>query len=145
MHQVLLHLNFVDFKAAFDIIWRWALWKMLRYIGMDPKITSLIEAMYDNVGCAVVNNGQLTEWFRVEIGVRQGCLLTPILFSLFLEFVMADVKSLCKKFKLFTNLSFDISYADDTTIMSTEFEKLQLSNEDIQAACRKWGMKLNFF
>ena len=58
---------------------------------------------------------------------------------------MADANSLCKKLKLFTNLSFDISYADDTTIMSSVFEKLQLSTEDIQAACRKWGMKFNFF
>ena len=106
--------------------------------GVDPKITSLIEAMCDNVECAVIINGQLTEWFRVEIGVRQGCLLSPILFSLFLEFL----ESLCKEFKLDTNLSFDIRYADDTTIMSTVFEKLQLSTEE-QAACGKWGMKVN--
>ena len=99
--------------------------------------------MHDNVECAVVINGQLTEWFIVEIGVRQGCLLLPILFSLFLEFIMADLKSLCKEFKLDTNLSFDIRYADDITTMSTMFEKLQRSTE-LQAACRKWGMKINY-
>ena len=60
---------------------------------MDPKITSLIEAVCDNVKCAVVFNGQLTEWFRVNIGERQGCLLSPILFSLFMEFVKADRKA----------------------------------------------------
>ena len=43
-----------------------------------------------------------------------------------------------------TNPSFDIRYADDTTIMSTVFEKLQLSTEELQAACRKWGTKINF-
>ena len=75
-----------------DIIWRGALWKMLRYIGVDPLITSLIEAMYDSVECTIAINGQLTGWFRVEIGVRQGCLLSPILFQ-------------------HTNLSFDIRYA----------------------------------
>ena len=80
-----VHFNVVVFKAAFDIIWRGALWKMLRSIGVDPKITSLIEAMYENVKCAVVINGQLTEWFRAEIEVRQGFLLSPILFSLFLS------------------------------------------------------------
>ena len=63
-----LHFNFVDFKAAFDTIWRGALWKVLRSIGVDPKIASLIGAMYDNVECAVDINGQLTQWFRVEIG-----------------------------------------------------------------------------
>ena len=67
--QVPLHFNYVDFKAAFPIIWRGALWKMLRYIRVEPKVTSLIEAIYDNVECALVTNGQLTEWFRVEIGV----------------------------------------------------------------------------
>ena len=57
---------------------------------------------------------------------------------------MADLKSLCKEFKPDTNLSFDIRYADDTTIISTVFEKLQLSTEELQAACRKWGMKIDF-
>ena len=66
-YLVPLHINFVDFKAVYDIIWRGALWKTLRSIWMDPKITSLIEAMYDNVESVVVINGQLTEYFRVEI------------------------------------------------------------------------------
>ena len=43
------------------------------YTGVDPKMTSQIEAICDYVECAVVINGQLTEWFGVEIGVRQGC------------------------------------------------------------------------
>ena len=40
------------------------------------------------------------------------------------------------------NLSFGIRYADNTTIMSTVLEKLQLATEELQAACRKWGMKI---
>ena len=40
---------------------------------MDPKITSPTEATYDNVECAVIISGQLTEYFRVEIGVIQCC------------------------------------------------------------------------
>ena len=67
---------------------------------MDLKITSLIEAMYDNVEHAFIVNGQLIEWFRVKTGVRHGYLLSPVLFSLFLEFVTADLQSLCKEFKL---------------------------------------------
>ena len=55
---------------------------------------------------------------------------------------MADLKSLCEEFKLNTNLSFDIRYADDTTIMSTMLEKLQLSTEELQAARRKLGTKI---
>ena len=50
----------MDFKAAFNAIWRGALWKKLGYFGVDPEITSLIEAIDENVECAVVFNGQLT-------------------------------------------------------------------------------------
>ena len=91
--------------------------------------------MYDNTECVVVISSQLKS--RVEIKVRSERLLSPILFGLFLEFVTADLKILCKEFMLDTNLSFDIRYADDTTIMSIVFEKLQLSTEELRAACRK--------
>ena len=47
--------------------------------------------------------------------MRQGCLASHLLFSLFVEFAVADVKSLGNEFKLDTNLSFDIIYAGDTT------------------------------
>ena len=67
-----------------------------------------------------------------------------MLFRLFLEFDMADLNSLWKKFKLDANLSFDIRYAYDTTLMSTVFEKLQLSTEERQVASSKWDMKINF-
>ena len=58
---------------------------------MNPNITSLIKAIYENVECAVVIYGQLTDLSKLEIGVRHGCSLSPILFNLFLEFVKTDV------------------------------------------------------
>ena len=36
----------------------------------------IIEILYEDTECAVVKNGQITDWFAVRIGVRQGCLLT---------------------------------------------------------------------
>ena len=75
---------------------------------------------------------------KSDIGLSS--LLSPILFSFFLAFDMTDLKSLCKEFKLDNNVSFDIRYADDTT-MSTVFEKLQISTE---AVYMKWGVKINF-
>ena len=57
-HRVPLHFNCLDFKVTSDVIWIGTLWKILRSIGVDPKITSLLEAMYDNVKCAVVINQQ---------------------------------------------------------------------------------------
>ncbi|KAI0229738.1 hypothetical protein LSAT2_019844 [Lamellibrachia satsuma] len=76
-----------------------------------------------------------TNFLNVLLGktsAMKGIGSRKVINSFFLEFIMADLKSLSKEFKLDTNLSFDIRYTDDTTIMPTVFEKL-LSTEELQA------------
>ena len=60
-HRVPLHFNFVDFKAAFNAVWRKALWKMMIAIGIDHKNVRIIESQYNKIKCAVVIDEQLTE------------------------------------------------------------------------------------
>ena len=52
------------------------------------------QQLYEETECAVVTNGHITRWFEVTVGVRQGCILSPTFFNVFLEFVMDDLKSL---------------------------------------------------
>ena len=110
---------------------------------IDPKIVRILEALYDNTECAVVIDGQIISWFNVEVGLRQGCLLSPTLFNIFLEFVMKEVKDIEKTLTLSSELSVDIRYADDTTLLSALFDKLALTTKQLDDACRKWGMKIN--
>ena len=56
---------------------------------------------------------------------------------------MKGVKSLNRDFQLNENMSVDIRYADDTTLISAVFEKLQLSTLELEQACKKWGLKIN--
>ena len=111
--------------------------EMLGSIRINPNTTTLIEAKYDSVDCAVVINGEVTQWFNGETRVRHNCLFSPILFSLLLEFVKADMKSLCKQLKLATSLNIDITYAHNTTLMSTMIEKVQLAAEELNAVFNK--------
>ena len=141
--RVPVHWNFVDFKAAFDTIWREALWKCLRSIGVDKALVDLIECIYKQSTCSVMVNGKISDWFDVLIGVRQGCLLSPGLFNLFLEFVMEDVKKLEGGLKMGNMNINNIRYADDTTLLELVFDKLQVSTDTLEKACRKWGMKIN--
>ena len=138
-----IHYNFIDFKAAFDTIWREELWKMLESIGIHSKILNTIKSMYNNSECALTIDGNLTSWFKVNVGVSQGCLLSPTLFNIFLEFVLDELKSLDESFVLKNDLSIDIRYDDDSTLLSAIFEKLKLSTAELEAACLKWGMKIN--
>lgn len=141
--NIQVHMNFIDFKSAFDTIWRKALWKMMISFGIDEKIVRIIENLYKDTECAVVIDGNITQWFSVKVGVRQGCLLSPNLFNIFLDFVMDEIQSIPIDFHLHERLSCDIRYADDTTLIALIFEHLQLSTNELEAACQKWGMKIN--
>ncbi len=117
-HNVSLHFNFIVFKSAFDTIWREALWKIMLHIGIPQKVVSIIKNIYDDTKCVVQIGGQLTDTFPVKVGVRQGCIMSPTLFNIFLDYVMKEVKSLDTQFCLTDSMSTDIRYADDTTLVS---------------------------
>ena len=88
------HYHFVDLKSTFDTIWRKALWKIMRSIGMKKKIVYIVEKMHAKTACDVVVDGLLTERFSVSVSFREGCLLSPTLFNLFLDAVMDETKCL---------------------------------------------------
>ena len=92
---------------------------MLQAIGVNTKIVDIIEYMYEKTEWAVLISNSLTEWFQAMIGVRQGCLLSPTLFNIFLEFVMAELKSLRDELHLHLQLSknncWSSTYSKSTT------------------------------
>ena len=142
-HNVPVHYNFIDFRAAFDTVWREALWRFLSSVGINQRIINIVKGMYQNTQCAVMIGGSITEWFDVGVGVKQGCILSPALFNIFLEYVMRELKSIDRELTYREKMSLDIRYADDTTLMSVIFEKLRLSTQELEAACQKWGLKIN--
>ena len=144
-HKVNLDFNFIDFNSVFAGIWRKALWKMLRYIGASKKIVNILEELYKKTECTVITGGKLTEWFDVLVGGRKSCLISPTLFNIFLEFAVLAVKRLSTEFQLDeTRLAMDIKHADDTTLLYAIFKKIIIATEELQSACNKQGMKINF-
>ena len=75
---------FVDFKAAFDNISRKALIYKLYNLGLSTRVVKLIESLYTNTKAAVWSGDEFSDFFDTLMGVKQGCLLSPLLFALFL-------------------------------------------------------------
>ena len=53
----------------------------------------LIESLYKNASSAVLLGGELGEFFPATVGVKQGCILSPVLFNAFLERIMQEALS----------------------------------------------------
>ena len=80
-----LYLCFVDFKKAYDSVWRNGLFYSLTNCGFSTKILGILKSLYDNtLSCVKLSRG-LTNSFKSSVGVRQGCNLSPILFNIFIN------------------------------------------------------------
>ena len=76
---------FDDFSAAFDMIPRNSLFYKLGSLGLSRKIISLLQKLYENTTSEECDGNKLSDTFEVTQGVKQGCLLSPLLFSLYLN------------------------------------------------------------
>ena len=83
-----LYMIFVDFSKAFDTVNRSTLWKILRRLGCPDQLTNLISSLHSGMKASVNLKGDLSEPFEITNGVKQGCVLAPTLFSIYLTMVI---------------------------------------------------------
>ncbi|CAH8865513.1 unnamed protein product [Trichobilharzia szidati] len=140
-----LYLNFIDFEKAFDSVDREVIWKLLRYYGVPPTIIHLIQQLYDNAACQVIHNGKLTESFEVRTGVRQGCLLSPMIFLIAVDWIMrqtAGNEETGIKWTHTKNLE-DLDFADDICLISHKLEDMQAKSNKLAEEASKIGLQVN--
>jgi len=85
-----LFINFIDYEKAFDSLDRNVLWDLMANSGIPSKIISLVRNTYEEANCRFLHEGGLTESFSIKSGVRQGCLLSPFLFLLAVDWIMKE-------------------------------------------------------
>ena len=76
---------FADFEKAFDSLNHSYIFKCLNYYNFGPMFSKWVKLFYNDAHSCVTNNGYMSEFFKIERGVRQGCPLSPYLFILALE------------------------------------------------------------
>ncbi|KAL9968248.1 hypothetical protein ACROYT_G026600 [Oculina patagonica] len=132
-------------SKAFDSVHRITLWKLLRLYGVPHKIIRMIQALYRDFTCSVLHEGNLTPWFAVETGVKQGCMMSPLLFLITLDWVMKETTTHQRtgiRWKLTTVLE-DLDYADDLCLLSTHGTHLGEKTARLQNNARRVGLKIN--
>ena len=140
-----LYVNFVDYEKAFDSVDRKTLWKLLRHYGVPTKLVNLIKNSYDGTGCRVIHGGQFTCRFEVKTGVRQGCLLSPFLFLLAIDWIMKMTtvqRTSGIQWTLWTQLE-DLDFADDLALLSHSHQQMQDKTTELAAVSLQMGLNIH--
>ena len=137
---------FVDFEKAFDRVHRDRIWNSLQQRGIPPKIIAIIKESYNNTCCRVLHEGQLSDAFEVREGVRQGCILSPVLFLLVIDDIMVSTVGTNEQFGIQWNLFHRLShldYADDICLLAHKDSDLLGITEALKRNAQTAGLKVN--
>ena len=135
---------FINFSKAYDRINRTLLWRKLEATGIDGKFINILKALYHKLKCSVKLNGVTTDWFDVSMGLKQGCILSPQLFNLFINDLTDRINDLKCGVKIGNEQISILLYADDIVLLSSNEEDLQCMLDLLYEYCRSWKMLLNF-
>ena len=115
-----LYVALIDYKKCFDSINRDALLNSLKRYGVSGKIFAAIRGIYSNVSSAVRNNYEITDFFDCPVGLKQGCLLSPLLFSIFISELSRNINTKTRHgIQLLPNMNTinHLLFADDVILV----------------------------
>ncbi|KAL5006947.1 hypothetical protein ScPMuIL_015753 [Solemya velum] len=137
LQQKSTYCAFVDFKKAYDRIDRNLLWEKLQFYGLDGNFLSALKVIYSNTRCCVRVNGICTESFDVTCGLKQGCLLSPLLFNLFINDLAVFFNGTGKCIDINGERFAILLYADDVVLLAKTPEDLNELLDSLSGWCNR--------
>ena len=141
---------FMDLEKAYDKVDREALWRVLRLYGVGGKLLKAVQSFYVDSRACVRVGSEVSEWFTVKVGLRQGCVMSPWLFNLFMDGVVREVNAsvLGRGLELLeaSGRSWQLSqllFADDTALVADSEEKLCRLVSEFGRVCERRKLRVN--
>ena len=118
----------------------------LKEMGIPEHLTCLLRNPYAGWEATVRTGHGTTYWFQIRKGVRQGCILSPCLFSFSAEYIMrnAGLEEAQAGIKIAGRNINNLRYADDTTLMAESEEELKSLLMKVKEESDKVGLSLTF-
>ena len=133
------------YTKAFDCIDHNKLWKALKERGIPHHLTCLLRNLYAGPEATVRILYGTTDWFRIEKGVQQGCVLLPCLFNLNTEPIMRNARldELHAEIKIGRRNINNLRCEDDTNLITESKKELNNLVMRVKEESEKAGLKLN--
>ena len=135
--------GFVDLEKAFDRVIRKDLWGILPGYGVSGTLLRAVQSTYVDCTACVRIDGGLSPWFGVNIGVRQGCVLSARLFILYLDSCLQRMKAANVGLRMGDLVVSCLLYADDAVLLAESPSQLQTLVTMMKDDCKLRGLQLN--
>ena len=108
-------------------------------------LTCLLRNLHAGQEATIRTRKETTDWFQIGKGVHQGCILSPCLFTLYVEYLMQNAKldESQAGIKIARRNVNNLRYADDTTLMAESKEELKNLLVKVKEESEKADLKLN--
>ena len=128
------------------MVWITTNWKILKERRMPDHLTCLLRNLYVVQEATVRTGYETTGCFQIGKGVRQGCILSPCLFKLYTEYIMrnAGLDEAQAGIKIAVRNIYNLSYADDTTLMAESKEELKSLLKKVEKESGKSWLKTQY-
>ncbi|KAL1458712.1 hypothetical protein WDU94_008838 [Cyamophila willieti] len=134
----------IDYKKAFDRVKHEKMVDILEKIGIDAKDLNLITNLYWNQTAVLRVDGELTEEVKIQRGVRQGCIISPILFNIYSEQIFREALENIEEGIPINGVRVNnIRYADDTIIFADTLQGLQTLMDRVVEVSAQYGLEMN--
>ena len=137
-----VNLCFIDYTKAFDRVRHDEIIKELTKLRIDRKDLRIIKNMYWEQTAAMRVEGEISAFQKIKRGVRQGCVLSPDLFSLYSEIIMRNIEGQ-PGIRVGGHNINNLRYADDTVLISENEKDLQQLLNIVESKSKEKGLELN--
>lgn len=138
-----LYVCMIDIKKAYDTVWREGMLLKLWKNGIRGKMWKVIDALHEDVKARVQVDSMLSRLFALQVGVRQGSVVSPALFNHFVNDLIKELEALGIGVKIGDRTVPALFYADDICLLATSPADLQRLLDVVSEFARKWRLTYN--
>ena len=160
-----MYCAFINYEKAFDTVVRDALWFKLVDSGVSCKMVKMIKSLYSKVLAAIKLQTDISSFFEISLGVKQGEPLSPLMFIMFVNDVHSEfsqsldadseevnrinIQQMCLILLLFAE--YMVLFSTDPVELQLLLNKLRNRLNDFMTCLwgltklysTEWGLKLN--
>nr|ADF18552.1 endonuclease-reverse transcriptase [Bombyx mori] len=142
--QTDVFLCFIDYEKAFDRVKHHQLFSLLCDIGLDGKDVRIIRNLYEKQVATIRVENEETDQVEICRAVRQGCVLSPLLFNIYSEAVMSKaLENLEVGIGINGRVVNNLRYADDTILIAASEADLQAIVNKVNECSEEAGLSIN--